>query len=348
MINFYPGPSKIQKEVSLFVKEGMDSGLLAMNHRSPEFMELLKSCVGLLRQRLKIPEDYEVLFTSSATECWEIIAQSLVKGRSYHLFNGAFGEKWMTYTSRLGVDTTHQKFDINDLPQIDIDPESDVICITQNETSNGTQVPTELLMNIEAGSDQLVAVDATSSLGGIDLPIECADLWFASVQKCFGLPAGMGMMICSPKGVERAFTLDERDHYNSLTFLIENARKYQTAYTPNILDIYLLKRVMEERSDIGLVHHQTIDRYNRLVDHILNLKSLSLLVVNDQCRSNTVLAIVSHGRSIEVIMDAARKEGMVLGNGYGPWKGSTFRLANFPAVEPHEWSQLEKFLENLD
>ena len=47
-------------------------------------------------------------------------------------------------------------------------------------------------------------------------------------------------------------------------------------------------------------------------------------------------------------MSEARSAGMILGNGYGRWKESTFRVANFPALESHEWLALEEFIHQLD
>src|SRR5262245_26296789 len=72
-----------------------------MNHRSEEFMDLCKKTIQLLKERLSIPDAYEVYFATSATECWEVIAQSLVSSESIHIYNGAFGEKWYEYSRKL-------------------------------------------------------------------------------------------------------------------------------------------------------------------------------------------------------------------------------------------------------
>jgi phosphoserine aminotransferase len=101
MISFYPGPSRVHDEIPLYVKEGFKDGILSINHRSEEFMRICERTVNLLHKRLNIPKDYTVFFTSSATECWEIIAQSVIRDKSFHVYNGAFGQKWFEYTRRL-------------------------------------------------------------------------------------------------------------------------------------------------------------------------------------------------------------------------------------------------------
>jgi phosphoserine aminotransferase len=93
MISFYPGPSRIRDEIPRYVKEAAKEGILSMNHRSPEFMTLAKKTASLFRKKLSVPSDYTIIYTSSATECWEIIAQSLIVEKSYHFFSGAFGKK---------------------------------------------------------------------------------------------------------------------------------------------------------------------------------------------------------------------------------------------------------------
>ena len=101
MISFYPGPSRVHEKVPAYVKDAYKAGIMSINHRSDDFIRISKRTVSLLRQKLGVPSDYMVFFTSSATECWEIIAQSLISGNSLHHFNGAFGQKWFEYTRRL-------------------------------------------------------------------------------------------------------------------------------------------------------------------------------------------------------------------------------------------------------
>ena len=151
MISFYPGPSRVYDDLPNYVKEACKKGILSLNHRSPEFVELSKKTIGLLKSRLDIPKNFTVFFTNSATECWEIIAQSLLTKKSTHIYNGAFGEKWYEYTRRLRPHAQPVKFKINQQldPQKLIFKTSEVICLTQNETSNGTHITNEIIRSIK-------------------------------------------------------------------------------------------------------------------------------------------------------------------------------------------------------
>lgn len=350
MISFYPGPSRVYSSIPDYVRDAYNEGILSINHRSEEFVRMSERTIGLLKDKLNIPEDYTIFFTCSATESWEIIAQSLITDKSYHIYNGAFGQKWFDYTKRLHPVAVPLPFAVDELldpRKLILEQREGLICITQNETSNGTQVRNETIRSIkEANESYLVAVDATSSMAGIKLDFSAADIWFASVQKCFGLPAGLGLLVCSPSALQRAEAVGEKNHYNSLTFLIEMMKKWQTSHTPNVLAIYLLMRVLETSSNIADVHAKTSKRYEDWIS-FLDSTPLKHLVANRDVRSLTVIPLAGSPELVTDIKKRAKAEGILLGEGYGQWKPTSFRVANFPAIEDSEIETLKNFFSNL-
>lgn len=348
MVSFYPGPSRVHDEIPKWVKEAHASGILSMNHRSDEFMTLAGNVVRLMRQKLAIPKEYSIFFASSATECWEIIAQSLIKEKSVHLFNGAFGEKWFDYTHRIRPQAQSVKFDPEIVPdslQLAFD-QVELVAVTQNETSNGTQVPASVISKIQTlNPHALIAVDATSSMAGIQLAWKTADIWFASVQKCFGLPAGLSVIICSPRALQRAKGLSENQHYNSLGFIALMMEKHQTPCTPNVLGIYLLMRVLQKMKPVSETHGETLRRYEAWENFLTKCRAYEFLITNRRIRSHTVLTLRTSWPLASLKL-AARKKGFLLGEGYGDLKTSTFRIANFPALRTSEIKSLMKFLKS--
>lgn len=349
MISFYPGPSRVYDEIPKYVKEAHRKGVLSINHRSVEFMNLSEETVILLKSKLTIPDSYKIFFTSSATECWEIIAQSFIVTDSLHIFNGAFGEKWFDYTKRLvpGAQAfpfdTESRIEVKNLPL----KNQEVICLTQNETSNGTEVNNSIIAAIKRKSPHaLLAVDATSSMAGIELNFKSADVWFASVQKCFGLPAGLAVMICSPHAIQRMEAKHERNHYNSLSFINEMMDKWQTPYTPNVLGIYLLMRVMKKSKSIEQTHQKIKLRSVTWQKFFRGSKNIKLYIKNQGVRSLTVLTLTAKPELITEIKNQAKANGILVGDGYGTLKQDTFRIANFPAIKKAEIRQLQKFLDS--
>ncbi len=341
LITFYPGPSKVYPQVATYLQDAMNDGILSQNHRSVAFMEMLSTCLATFKQKQNIPDDYEVYFTSSATECWEIVSQSLVSKHSHHIYNGAFGEKWFEYASRLRKSTS-TSFDFQEKLSKSFSSDADVWCFTQNETSNATQIENSFFDKLN--TDALIAIDVTSSLGGIELDWKSGDIWLASVQKCLGLPAGMGVIICSPKAIKRAEEIGERNHYNSLLFIRDNFRKHQTHYTPNILGIYLLMRIMQQVPNIEAIDTHIKSRAKDFYAFIANETNLDLLITNNEVRSETVIAIKGTTDEISILKQKAKENNIILGNGYGAWKDTTFRIANFPAIEDWEFDKLKTLL----
>ncbi len=348
MITFAPGPSKVYDAVPQYLQDAYAQGILSANHRSAVFMNLYRQTEQLFREKLQVPADFTLLFTSSATESWEIISQSLVEQSSFHLYSGSFGKKWLEYAQYILPATHGQKLGANEsipVDQLQIGPEVDLIAVTQNETANASQVPMSVLQALAARyPEKMIAVDTTSSMGGIALDFSLADVWYASVQKCFGLPAGLGILLLSGKAKEKVARKGERGRYNSLSFMLENAASYQTHYTPNVLGIYLLFRVLQDLDPIAQVDARLRKRMEILEQTISQSAAFQLLVDNPATRSTTVAAISGEEQAIVAIKKAAETEGMQLGGGYGPLKASSFRIANFPAITDVEFIRLVDFL----
>lgn len=351
MVSFYPGPSRVYTKVPLYLKDAYAQGIMSINHRSEEFVAISKKTVTLLKDKLNIPKSYSIYFVSSATECWEIIAQSVIEKEGVHIYNGAFGEKWFQYTKKLKPTVKSFTFDREEelIPDKLMFNTPEVICFTQNETANGTQVKNEIIQSVRKNNpNSLLAVDATSSMGGVALNFAAADIWFASVQKCFGLPAGLGLLVCSPKALEHARSVNDRKHYNSLLFLDDMMKSWQTSYTPNVVEIYLLMRVMESVKPIDSVHKTIINRHQKW-EAFFDTKSeqLNFLIKNKAVRSHTVLTIEAKPAVVEKVKTRAKQAGIILGEGYGELKSSTFRIANFPAIQRKEIALLMDFLHDF-
>lgn len=349
MISFYPGPSKVWDSLPHYLQDAWQEGIVSVNHRSPEFVAVASEAIRLLHEKMQVPDEYTILFTSSATECWEVIAQSVIATEpSLHLYNGAFGEKWYEYTHKLSGRASAHSFSPEELPEIEaLQPAADtkLIALTHNETSNGTALPNEFLKTMrQAFPDQLLAIDATSSMGGVLLPYQDADIWYASVQKCFGLPAGLAILICSPRVVARAREVGDRRHYNSLLFMLEKITEAQTTYTPNVLGIYLLMRSLRDCPEITATAKMLEERYQQWVQFFKRYPELSFLIQNERLRSRTVLPLKVQTEELEKLKKEAKAAGLYLGNGYGQWKNSSFRIANFPALTEAEIIQLQNFL----
>lgn len=342
MLNFYPGPSKLFAGIDIRVQEAIASGILSMNHRSSEFMKLYASVQEHFESYYDLPKGYKVYFTSSATECWTVLAQSFPKRSFLHIYNGSFGKKWMEVSRQLNIEHESLVFDIHTVfapTQNDQTDSAEIICTTLVETSNGTYLSGDVQADIrDVFSDALIAVDATSAMAGVSIKWEHADIWFASVQKCFGLPSGLGIIILSPQAQH---TVEHRSmdmHYNSLKRIVENGATFQTTHTPNILDIYLLAQRLTEidTTDFFKLKERMLYLYNHFSTHA----SLQPLIIEKSVQSPTVLTLKGDEEYILQLKKQLKDQGIIIGSGYGVWKENTLRLANFPAHTDDDFERL--------
>ncbi|SMG33061.1 phosphoserine aminotransferase apoenzyme [Marivirga sericea] len=344
--NFYPGPSKIYPQVARYFQEAMESGIMERNHRSTAFHNLFSATKSLLKSKLNVPLEYEIIVVSSATECWEIISQSFIQASSSHFFNGAFGKKWWKYTQKIHHKSKGNEFDVRENPSLQsFEKEVELLAFTHNETSNGTVIPQSFQEKVRNEfPEKLIAYDATSSMAGYEFDWNLGDIWYASVQKCFGLPAGMALMVVSPKAIDRAIEIGENMHYNSFNFIRKNALNHETHHTPNIANIFLLNRLLQNVENISAIHRNLQKRKVMFYGELKNAKKLIPLVHSEELLSDTVFCLKGEKEVIEKLKQMAEKESFILGNGYGDLKDDTIRIANFPAIPNQHYIDLINFL----
>lgn len=344
MLSFYPGPSKVHSEALGYIQEAFEQGIVSINHRSERFEKLLEDTFEVLHQKWNIPSNYTIYFVSSATEAWEIVIQSLVREKSTHLYNGAFGKKWAHYAASVAEAIEFSLDQSLAEISLQIGPiKGDTLCLVQSETSNGSGQKIRRA-DFQLTEDTLIAVDATSSMGGIELPWNEADVWLASVQKCIGIPAGMGVLICSPKALSRARELGRAKHYNDVIFLEENRKKFQTQMTPNVLGIYLVYRLTQQLPALSKIHLSTLAKMKVWTDFWDNQPDFSYLIEDPELRLPTVLALTGAPEKIKQLHKKCLEKGIELGKGYGEWKETSFRIANFPS---HTFEDIETLIQTI-
>ena len=351
LYTFAVGPSQVYPQVAGFYQEAFAQGFPSESHRGKAFMGIYEQAVSGIRQKLNVPEDYKIFFTCSATECWEMLSQAYAKEGAYHAFSGSFGEKWLETGKAVAANSQSFRFDINSDPFALLESMPDrvgLIALTLNETSNATALPFDLLKKAsEARPGAITAIDTTSIMAGVNMPWYSADAWFASVQKCFGLPSGLAVMVLSPKAVQHAQSADDT-RYNSIASHLKFAEINQTPFTPNMLAIYSMAKLMDTLPPIADIEARILKRAAKLYAWLDACAHLEPLITRQENRSPTVIAAKVPAEKLAVYQQAAIKAGFELGRGYGAWRETTFRIANFPAVDDAHLESLMRVLDAVE
>ena len=350
--NFTPGPSQLYFTVADHARQAFKEGIPSLSHRSKKFEQISKEATDGLRELLKVPDGSHIFFTGSATEIWERIFQNLVYETSFHLVNGSFSKRFHEIGIQLKKKAEKlevpagQGFDFSTA----VPREAEVIAVTHNETSTGVSLPLEVIAALkQKNPDALLAVDAVSSLPYPVFDLNLVDTLFFSVQKGFGMPAGLGVWIVNEKCIERAQSLAAKNistgSYHNIETLLAHAMKHQTPETPNVLAIYLLGKVIGDflRRGIDVIRRETEYKaailYQALEQHDL----LKPFVSDKQFRSRTVI-VADCGEHTTNLATFLSSKGLDAGSGYGPAKKTQLRFANFPA---HSKEQFELLADSI-
>ncbi|MGL4631968.1 MAG: aminotransferase class V-fold PLP-dependent enzyme [Leadbetterella sp.] len=352
-IYFTAGPAELYPKFEEFLQEFVEKQLGSISHRSGQFKEIYEFTDHQLRTLLNIPAENAVMFTGSASEIWEKALSSLVSHESFHLVNGSFSDKFHSYAVALGKEAKKMEKPLGDgfiYGEIEVPQYAELICATQNETSTGVQMREADIHKLKrSNQDKLIAVDMVSSAPYPNLDFGVVDTAFFSVQKSFGLPAGLGVWIANEACLDKA-KKNKADGgvlgaHHDLLSLWKNAKAYQNPATPNVMGIYLLGKVAEDMNSVGIdnIRKQTDKKAKRLYDFFGKKEGYSYAVANEDLRSKTVAVFNTPSNSKEVI-SKCKEANIIIGAGYGPNKDSQIRISNFAANSD---AQIDKLFETL-
>jgi phosphoserine aminotransferase len=200
--HFSSGPCAKRPGWSL---QALTDAVLARSHRSKIGKAKLKRAIDLIREILAVPADYRIgIVPASDTGAVEMALWSLLGARPVTVLAWeSFGEGWVTdITKQLKLkDVTVLKAGYGELPDLSkVDWSSDVV-FTWNGTTSGVRVPDADW--ISAGREGLSICDATSAAFAQPLDFAKLDVITLSWQKVLGGEAAHGMLILSPRAVER-------------------------------------------------------------------------------------------------------------------------------------------------
>ncbi len=200
--HFSSGPCAKRPGWSLQV---LTDALLGRSHRSKPGKAKLKRAIDLTREVLEIPADYRVaIVPASDTGAVEMALWSLLGARPVTMLAWeSFGEGWVSdVLKELKLkDVTVLRAPYGELPDLSkVDPASDVV-FTWNGTTSGVRVPNADW--IAADRAGLTICDATSAAFAQRLDWPKLDVVTFSWQKALGGEAAHGMLVLSPRAIER-------------------------------------------------------------------------------------------------------------------------------------------------
>ena len=187
-----------------FTLDKLADAPLGRSHRAAVGKAKLKAAIDGTREILGIPADYRIgIVPASDTGAVEMAMWSLLGARKATMVAWeSFGAGWVTdVVKQLKIDADVKTADYGDIVDMAaIDYDTDVV-FTWNGTTSGVRVPNGDV--IPADRAGLTICDATSAAFAMDLPWDKLDVTTFSWQKVLGGEAAHGILVLSPRAVER-------------------------------------------------------------------------------------------------------------------------------------------------
>ena len=201
--NFSCGPCA--KRPGWNMREIEANALLGRSHRSSECKKQLKLVTDLIKENLSLPEDYMVAILPASNTgafeaaLWSMLGPLPVDALAWESFGYGWVNDIKNQLSLSDVRVLEAKYgEISDLSKV---REGSDVCFTWNGTTSGVRIP-----NADWISDYRLGItfcDATSAIFSQEIAWEKLDVITFSWQKAMGGEGGHGVIILSPKAINR-------------------------------------------------------------------------------------------------------------------------------------------------
>ena len=350
-----PGPTPIPDDIM------EEMSLPMINHRGPEFKELIEATTDGLKQVFMTTNDLYILTASGTGALESSVVNTLSPGdRVIACTAGSFGDRYVQIAQTYGADVLRMDFEWGDpidpeaiRAELRMDPSIKAVLVTHNETSTGVTHDLEAISRIvKSEFDKLLLVDAVSSLGCLPLPVDGwnCDVVATGSQKGFMIPPGLAFISISARGWEAYQDAKMPRFYFDLMAAERSLQRGQTPWTPNVALLYGLRlgldRIISEGLESVYGRHASIGEYCRA--GVKNL-GLQLLATDESRASNTVTAIkmpeeIDGGKFMAMMRE---DEGVVLAGGQGKLTGHCFRIGHLGWVTKEDIMEVLEALERV-
>lgn len=350
--NFGSGPTKKRPGWKI---SSLADAPVGRSHRSKDGKGRLKYAIDFTHDILQVPEGYRVgIVPASDTGAFEMAMWSMLGERPVDVAHWeSFGTGWYSdATKELKLENVRQfSADYGHLPNMnEIDSDHDVL-FPWNGTTSGVRVPNADF--IKEDRKGLTFCDATSAVFAQDVELEKCDVLTYSWQKALGGEAAHGMMLLSPRAVERLETFEPPRPLPKIFRMTKKGKinedlfKGSTINTPSMLcveDYIDALTWANQQGGLDALIKKANDNLSTVEQFVEDNNWIHFLPQEKSIRSNTsvCLTVDLEEKQVKKMVSLLEKEGVAydVGSyrdapaGIRIWCGSTVEKSDLEALMP--------------
>ncbi len=277
--------------------EKLNIEVMGRSHRSKLGKARLQLAIDKTREVLKVPADFRIgIMPGSDTGAIEAAMWSMLGPKPVDVFAWeSFGEDWVTdITKQLKLDAVAHKADYGEVPDFSKARRQADIVFTWNGTTSGAKVANADW--IADDREGVVFCDATSAVFAMDVDWSKVDVLTYSWQKVMGGEGAHGMLILSPRAVERltSYTPDrplpKLFRMTKKGELNEGIFKGETINTPSMLAVEDYISALEWAESVGGLEglkERSNANLKAMADWVAKTDWVEFLAADPAIRSNT-------------------------------------------------------------
>jgi len=339
-----PGPTPVPEAALLALAKH------PIGHRTSEFSNMMAEMTQNLKWLHQTESDVLMLTTSGTGAVEAGMINFLSPGDQILVgCNGKFGDRWAEVgeayslqvekiTAEWGQPLDPQMF--AEKLEADTDKQIKAVVITHSETSTGVLNDLETInRHVKAHGKALIIVDAVTSLGAVNLPMDTwgLDVVASGSQKAYMIPPGLGFVAVSPKAWEAYKTAKLPRFYLDLGKYRKDTAKNTTPFTPPVNLMVALATTLRMMKSEGL--EAVFARHQRLMNVTrAGIKGLNLpLFAADSFASPAITAVAPNRVESEQIRAILQKRfDIALAGGQDHLKGKIFRIGHLGFVSDRD------------
>ncbi|MDZ8224393.1 alanine--glyoxylate aminotransferase family protein [Nostoc sp. ChiVER01] len=339
-----PGPTPVPEAALLALAKH------PIGHRTSEFSNILAEVTENLKWLHQTQSDVLTLNVSGTGAVEAGIINFLSPGdRILVGSNGKFGERWVEVGQAYGLNVEEVKVEwgkpldpaaFAEKLQADTQKQIKAVIITHSETSTGVLNDLETInRHVKEHGEALIIVDAVTSLGAFNLPVDAwgLDIVASGSQKGYMIPPGLGFVSVSPKAWEAYKTAKLPKYYLDLGKYRKATAKNTTPFTPPVNLIVALHTTLRIMKEEGLesifARHERLKNATRAAIQGLNLP----LFAADSSASPAITAVAPQGIEPDKIRSLMKKRfDIALAGGQDHLSNKIFRIGHLGFVSDRD------------